>query len=120
MRIGYAVSLEMSLEGLIDANHLWGTISCSAVGPRGDICGVTTTSGLAFKIPGRIGDSPILGAGSTCGTMSAPPDRPAAASRISTAVQLRSRPRDAAGLSPKDACMAALREIHDATVDPSC
>jgi N4-(beta-N-acetylglucosaminyl)-L-asparaginase len=31
--------------------------------PKGDICGVTTTSGLAWKIPGRVGDSPILGAG---------------------------------------------------------
>ena len=29
----------------------------------GDVCGVTTTSGLAWKIPGRLGDSPILGAG---------------------------------------------------------
>ena len=53
----------MSREGLIDANHLWGTINCNAVGPRGELCGVTTTSGLAWKIPGRVGDSPILGAG---------------------------------------------------------
>ena len=30
---------------------------------NGEICGVTTTSGLAWKIPGRAGDSPILGAG---------------------------------------------------------
>ena len=40
-----------------------GTINCLAVNDRGDISGVTTTSGLAFKIPGRVGDSPIIGAG---------------------------------------------------------
>ncbi len=41
----------------------WGTISCLAVDAQGDMSGVTTTSGLSFKIPGRVGDSPIFGAG---------------------------------------------------------
>lgn len=40
-----------------------GTINCNAVDTFGNISGVTTTSGLAYKIPGRVGDSPILGAG---------------------------------------------------------
>lgn len=40
-----------------------GTINCLAVNAGGDISGVTTTSGLAWKIPGRVGDSPIIGAG---------------------------------------------------------
>lgn len=40
-----------------------GTIHCSALNDKGEISGVTTTSGLAFKLPGRCGDSPILGAG---------------------------------------------------------
>jgi N4-(beta-N-acetylglucosaminyl)-L-asparaginase len=40
-----------------------GTINCIALDKNGNISGVTTTSGLAFKIPGRVGDSPILGAG---------------------------------------------------------
>lgn len=40
-----------------------GTIHCSAIDMRGNISCVTTTSGLAFKIPGRVGDSPIIGAG---------------------------------------------------------
>ncbi|HQR32155.1 MAG TPA: N(4)-(beta-N-acetylglucosaminyl)-L-asparaginase [Blastocatellia bacterium] len=40
-----------------------GTINCLAVDANGDISGVTTTSGLAWKIPGRVGDSPIIGAG---------------------------------------------------------
>jgi len=46
---------------------LWpttGTIHVSVVNTKGEISGTTTTSGLAWKLPGRIGDSPILGAGS--------------------------------------------------------
>ncbi|MBZ5598084.1 MAG: N(4)-(beta-N-acetylglucosaminyl)-L-asparaginase [Acidobacteriia bacterium] len=40
-----------------------GTIHCSALNAKGEISGCTTTSGLAFKLPGRVGDSPIIGAG---------------------------------------------------------
>ncbi len=40
-----------------------GTITCMGIDQKGNISGVTTTSGLAFKIPGRVGDSPIIGAG---------------------------------------------------------
>jgi len=40
-----------------------GTIHCSALKDNGEISGCTTTSGLAWKIPGRVGDSPIIGAG---------------------------------------------------------
>ena len=41
----------------------YGTIHCSAVDARGDLAGCTTTSGLSYKIPGRVGDSPLVGAG---------------------------------------------------------
>jgi len=40
-----------------------GTINCLALNTKGEMSGVTTTSGLAWKIPGRVGDSPIIGAG---------------------------------------------------------
>ena len=40
-----------------------GTIHCSALNEKGEISGITTTSGLAFKLPGRCGDSPVIGAG---------------------------------------------------------
>jgi N4-(beta-N-acetylglucosaminyl)-L-asparaginase len=40
-----------------------GTIHCSALNEKGEMSGITTTSGLAFKLPGRCGDSPIIGAG---------------------------------------------------------
>jgi N4-(beta-N-acetylglucosaminyl)-L-asparaginase len=60
---GRQVLLDMIAEGLIDENHVYGTINCNGVNAAGEVCGVTTTSGLAWKIPGRVGDSPILGAG---------------------------------------------------------
>jgi N4-(beta-N-acetylglucosaminyl)-L-asparaginase len=40
-----------------------GTIHCSALNEKGEMSGVTTTSGLSYKLPGRVGDSPIIGAG---------------------------------------------------------
>jgi N4-(beta-N-acetylglucosaminyl)-L-asparaginase len=40
-----------------------GTIHCSALNAKGEMSGTTTTSGLAWKVPGRVGDSPIIGAG---------------------------------------------------------
>jgi N4-(beta-N-acetylglucosaminyl)-L-asparaginase len=60
---GREATWKMAEEGLIDLHHVTGTINCNAINAKGEICGVTTTSGLAFKIPGRVGDSPILGAG---------------------------------------------------------
>ncbi|MCL4819391.1 MAG: N(4)-(beta-N-acetylglucosaminyl)-L-asparaginase [Vicinamibacteria bacterium] len=53
----------MIADGRLDPLHVYGTINCNGVSARGEVCGVTTTSGLAWKIPGRVGDSPILGAG---------------------------------------------------------
>jgi N4-(beta-N-acetylglucosaminyl)-L-asparaginase len=46
--------------------HTYGTINMDAVDANGDISSVTTTSGLSWKLPGRIGDSPIIGAGQYC------------------------------------------------------
>ena len=43
-----------------------GTINMNAVTATGDIASVTTTSGMAYKVPGRVGDSPIVGAGQYC------------------------------------------------------
>ena len=40
-----------------------GTINCLAVNAKGEVSGTTTTSGLSWKIPGRVGDSPVIGAG---------------------------------------------------------
>ncbi len=50
-----------ALEDAMEYHH--GTTNVLAIDARGDIAGVTTTSGLSWKIPGRVGDSPIIGAG---------------------------------------------------------
>jgi N4-(beta-N-acetylglucosaminyl)-L-asparaginase len=57
------VEQDMVAEGLLDPDHVYGTINCNGITATGELGGVTTTSGLAWKIPGRVGDSPILGAG---------------------------------------------------------
>jgi len=51
----------MGLQGSVE--HHYGTTNVLAVDANGDVAGITTTSGLSWKIPGRIGDSPIIGAG---------------------------------------------------------
>ncbi|MCX6302230.1 MAG: N(4)-(beta-N-acetylglucosaminyl)-L-asparaginase [Bacteroidia bacterium] len=46
-----------------DIEHHYGTTNVLAIDMNGDIAGCTTTSGLSFKLNGRVGDSPIIGAG---------------------------------------------------------
>jgi len=46
-----------------DRDRRGGTVHCSAIDREGAMACATSTSGHAFKIPGRVGDSPILGAG---------------------------------------------------------
>jgi N4-(beta-N-acetylglucosaminyl)-L-asparaginase len=46
-----------------DYHRPTGTIHCAGLNHRGEISCTTSTSGLAFKRPGRVGDSPIIGAG---------------------------------------------------------
>ena len=60
---GQGAGLDLVAEGVLTEEELYGTINCDGINAAGEICGVTTTSGLAWKIPGRVGDSPILGAG---------------------------------------------------------
>lgn len=53
-------------DGDVDIKFHTGTINMNAVNAAGDISSVTTTSGMSWKIPGRVGDSPIIGAGQYC------------------------------------------------------
>lgn len=46
--------------------HTWGTCNMNAVDANGDMSSVTTTSGIAWKVAGRVGDAPIIGAGQYC------------------------------------------------------
>ena len=53
--------LDRGLDGALEFQN--GTTNVLAVDLNGDIAGITTTSGLSWKVPGRVGDSPIIGAG---------------------------------------------------------
>jgi N4-(beta-N-acetylglucosaminyl)-L-asparaginase len=89
-----------------------GTISCLALDRRGEMSGVTTTSGLAWKIPGRVGDSPIIGAG-----LYVDQEAGAAGStgrgeeniRVAGAHTIVENMRR--GMTPREACLDALRRI---------
>jgi N4-(beta-N-acetylglucosaminyl)-L-asparaginase len=66
-----AADLGIAAEDRMDAIHKvlyppTGTINCSALSEKLEMSSVTTTSGLAWKLPGRCGDSPIIGAGCYC------------------------------------------------------
>lgn len=113
-----AAGRSMVRDGLIGEGSFWGTINCDAIGPNGDICGVTTTSGLAWKIPGRTGDSPILGAGlyvdNEVGAAGSTGRGEANLYNLSSFLIVEAMRR---GLSPKDAGMEALKRIRANTVE---
>lgn len=56
----------LDYEGDVDIKFTTGTINMNAVTAAGDVASVTTTSGMSWKVPGRMGDSPIIGAGQYC------------------------------------------------------
>jgi len=115
---GLAAGLSMVRDGLIREGSFWGTINCNGISPAGDLCGVTTTSGLAWKIPGRVGDSPILGAGlyvdNDVGAAGSTGRGEANLYNLSSYLIVESLRR---GMSPKDAGMEALRRIKANTVE---
>jgi N4-(beta-N-acetylglucosaminyl)-L-asparaginase len=108
----------MVADGLLDASRRWGTINCDGVGPKGEVCGVTTTSGLAFKIPGRVGDSPILGAGlwvdDAVGAAGSTGRGEANLYNLCSFFIVEEMRR---GRSPKDAGMEALKRVKASTVE---
>lgn len=111
--------LQMVREGLIPEHSFWGTTNLNAVTPDGSVAGVTTTSGLAWKIPGRVGDSPILGAGlyvdDGVGAAGSTGRGEANLYNLSSYLIVENMRR---GMAPKDAGMAALRRIQENTVEP--
>jgi N4-(beta-N-acetylglucosaminyl)-L-asparaginase len=106
------VERDMMNEGLIDPNHFYGTINCNGVNAKGEICGVTTTSGLSWKIPGRVGDSPILGAGLYVdGAVGAAGSTGRGEANLFSLASFLIVEEMRRGKPPKDAGMEALRRI---------
>ena len=114
----HRVAMEMIADGWIDPEHYYGTINCDGIGPTGEICGVTTTSGLAWKIPGRIGDSPILGAGlyvdGDVGAAGSTGRGEANLYNLCSFVIVDEMRR---GAHPKDAALTALRRVAKNTIE---
>ncbi len=112
------VEREMMEEGWVDPNHFYGTINCNGLSAKGEICGVTTTSGLAWKIPGRVGDSPILGAGlyvdGEIGAAGSTGRGEANLFGLCSFVVVEEMRR---GKHPKDAGLEALRRIKANTIE---
>jgi len=93
-----------------------GTINCDAVTPQGDLSSVTTTSGLAFKIPGRVGDSPIIGAGQyTDNDIGAAGSTGRGESNIKVCGGFLTVEHMRRGMKPTDACLETLKRVVKAT-----
>lgn len=94
--------------------HTYGTIHCSALDAHANLAGVTTTSGLAWKLPGRVGDSPIIGAGlytdNEIGSAGATGRGEAVMQTCGSRTVVM---RMEAGDTPVEACLYALRLIAD-------
>jgi N4-(beta-N-acetylglucosaminyl)-L-asparaginase len=93
-----------------------GTINLNVVNAQGDVSSVTTTSGLAWKLPGRVGDSPIIGAGQytdndvgAAGSTGRGEANIMVCGGFLTVEQLRR------GLAPTDACLETLRRVMKLT-----
>jgi N4-(beta-N-acetylglucosaminyl)-L-asparaginase len=112
------VDREMIAEGLIDPEHYHGTVNCNGVNAKGEVCGVTTTSGLAWKIPGRVGDSPILGAGLYVdGEVGAAGSTGRGEANLYSLACFLIVEEMRRGAHPKDAAVTALRRIGGNTVE---
>lgn len=89
-----------------------GTVNLNTINDKGDISSVTTTSGLAWKIPGRVGDSPIIGAGQyTDNEIGAAGSTGRGESNIMVCGGFLTVEHMRQGLSPTDACLATLRRV---------
>ena len=112
------INRDMMAEGWIDPKHFYGTINCNGINAAGDICGVTTTSGLAWKIPGRVGDSPVLGAGLYVdGAVGAAGSTGRGEANLYNLCSYQIVEEMRRSRSPKDAGMEALKRIQANTVE---
>jgi N4-(beta-N-acetylglucosaminyl)-L-asparaginase len=98
----------------------YGTIHCSGIDLNGNLSCVTTTSGLAYKIPGRVGDSPIIGAGLYCDNevgSAGSTGRGEANLLNCSSVMIVEWMRQ--GKSPEEACLLACKRVKMKKVDSS-
>lgn len=95
-----------------------GTINCNVVNAKGDVSSVTTTSGLSWKIPGRVGDSPIIGAGQyTDNDVGAAGSTGRGEANIKVCGGFLTVENMRRGMKPADAALETLRRVV-ATTEP--
>jgi len=110
--------MAMAREGLIDPEHFNGTINCNGLNAKAEVAGVTTTSGLAWKIPGRVGDSPIPGAGLyVAGNVGAAGSTGRGEANLLSLASFLVVEFMRGGASPKDAGLSALKRIVEGTTE---
>jgi len=99
-------------EELRSVMHTNGTINCLALDGQGRLAGVTTTSGLAWKIAGRVGDSPIIGAGLYVDNdIGAAGSTGRGEANLQTCASFRVVDLMGRGLSPEEACLKVCEAI---------
>jgi beta-aspartyl-peptidase (threonine type) len=94
-------------------DHMMGTVDVMSLDISGDIATGVTTSGTYFKLPGRVGDSPIIGAGNYCDNRygaACCTGRGELAIRNGTARVVVAYMKT--GISPEEACVEAMKEVH--------
>ena len=105
--------LEPELRSYINS---YGTINCIGIDASGNLAGVTTTSGFFFKIPGRVGDSPIIGAGLYVDNdIGAAGSTGRGEANILNCGSYSVVSFMAMGSSPEEACLKALEKIANKT-----
>jgi N4-(beta-N-acetylglucosaminyl)-L-asparaginase len=93
-----------------------GTINCIAIDAAGRLAGVTTTSGLAWKLSGRVGDSPIIGAGLYVDNdIGAAGSTGRGEANLQTCASFRIVDAMGRGMSPEQACLKACQDIAEKT-----
>lgn len=89
-----------------------GTINLNVVDGRGDLASVTTTSGLSWKIPGRVGDSPLIGAGQYCDNeVGAAGSTGRGEANIKVCGAFLTVEHMRSGASPEEACLRTLERV---------
>jgi len=89
-----------------------GTINCIAIDAAGRLAGVTTTSGLSWKIAGRVGDSPIIGAGLYVDNeIGAAGSTGRGEANLQTCASYRVVEAMGRGMSPEQACLKACEAV---------
>lgn len=90
----------------------WGTINCLGLTAGGDLAGCTSTSGLSYKLAGRVGDSPIIGAGLYVDNeVGAAGSTGRGEANLQNLTSFNVVELMRTGMTPTDACREALRRV---------